>query len=90
MRDWSKFKRFWDKPKVDKFDPKTLQPFDKILVRNSKNDDWTIEYYHKRNKDKSIQELVYSWNYVIPYNEETKNLVSKTKDCPEYYKWWKE
>lgn len=88
QRDWSKFVRFWDKPKVDKFDPKTLQPFDKILVRNSKNDDWAIEYYYKRNKDKSIQGLVYSWNYVIPYNEETKNLVSKTKDCPEYYKWW--
>ena len=33
QRDWSKFVRFWDKPKVDKFDPKTLQPFDKVLVR---------------------------------------------------------
>lgn len=23
-RDWSKFERFWDKPKAERFDPKTL------------------------------------------------------------------
>ena len=32
QRDWSKFERFWDKSKVEKFDPKTLKPFDKVLV----------------------------------------------------------
>ena len=30
QRDWSKFRRFWDEPKVEKFDVNTLQPFDKI------------------------------------------------------------
>ena len=34
QRDWSKFERFWDKPKVERFDPKTLQPFDRILARD--------------------------------------------------------
>ena len=34
QRDWSKFRRFWDKPKTEKFDPKTLQPFDRILARD--------------------------------------------------------
>ena len=34
QRDWSKFERFWDKTeKADRFDPNTLKPFDKILVR---------------------------------------------------------
>ena len=33
QRDWSKFERFWDKPKVERFDPKTFQPFDKVLAR---------------------------------------------------------
>ena len=34
QRDWSKFERFWDKPKkVEKFDPKVFQPFDKVLLR---------------------------------------------------------
>lgn len=33
QRDWSKFERFWDKPKVEKFDINTLQPFDKFCER---------------------------------------------------------
>lgn len=33
QRDWSKFERFWDKPKVENFDPKTLHPFDKFCER---------------------------------------------------------
>lgn len=33
QRDWSKFERFWDKPKVEKFDPTTLHPFDKFCER---------------------------------------------------------
>ena len=33
QRDWTKFERFWD-TKVDRFDPKTLHPFDKVLVRD--------------------------------------------------------
>ena len=32
----------------------------------------------------------YSWKQCIPYNDETKNLVGTTDDCPEYYKWWEE
>ena len=26
----------------------------------------------------------------IPYNEETKHLIGKKDDCPEYYKWREE
>lgn len=37
QRDWSKFERFWDKPKIEKFDIKTLQPFDKVLVKIGTN-----------------------------------------------------
>lgn len=29
QRDWSKFERFWNKPKVEKFDVDTLQTFDR-------------------------------------------------------------
>ena len=32
-RDWSKFK-----PKKERFDPKTLKPFDKVLVRDDDDD----------------------------------------------------
>ena len=87
QRDWSKFERFWDKPKVEKFDPMTLQPFDKVLIRNMDNGFWNAAFFSY---------IAGQWvNCVgsgtaecIPYNEETKHLVGTTEDCPEFYKWW--
>ena len=90
QRDWSKFERFWDKPKVEKFDPKTLHPFDKVLVRDE-DCYWTADLFS--HIDDSIGRVCcswYSWKQCIPYNEETKHLVGTTDDCPEYYKWWEE
>ena len=93
QRDWSKFERFWDKPKVEKFDPKTLQPFDKVLVRDADcyYDEWSAAWFsHMVHGDKTntvICDGVY-WNQVIPYNEETKHLLGTTDDCPKFYKWW--
>lgn len=89
QRDWSKFERFWDKPKVEKFDPKTLQPFDKVLIRNVDNGFWNAAFFSY---------IAGQWvNCVgsgtaecIPYNEETKHLVGTKEDCPEFYKWWEE
>lgn len=91
QRDWSKFERFWDKPKVEKFDPKTLKPFDKVLVRDYPTDTWTIELLsYKNDKNKSIRGLSYWWKQCIPWNEETRHLLGTKEDCPEYYKWWEE
>ena len=89
QRDWSKFERFWDKPKVKRFDPKAFQPFDKILVRDSLDERWSIDFFS--HKTGNIVRALYSnWMYAIPFNEETKHLVGTTDDCPEYYKWWEE
>ena len=90
QRDWSKFERFWDEPKkADKFDPKTFQPFDKILVRDSLDERWSIDFFS--HKTGNIVRALYSnWMYAIPFNEETKHLIGTTDDCPEYYKWWEE
>ena len=88
QRDWSKFERFWDKPKVEKFDPKTLKPFDKVLVRDE-DCYWTADLFS--HIDDSIGRVCcswYSWKQCIPYNDETKHLVGTSDDCPEYYKWW--
>ena len=87
QRDWSKFVRFWDKSKVEKFDPKTFQPFDKVLIKNGNF--WTPNFFGY---------IAGQWvNCVgtgdvecVPYNEETKHLIGTNNDCPEYYKWWKE
>ena len=87
QRDWSKFERFWDKPKVEKFDVNTLQPFDRILVRFSGNLNWQIGLFGYK-----YEKLIYSNGTVyyqcVPYNEETKRLIGTSNDCPEYYKWW--
>lgn len=91
-RDWSKFVRFWDKPKVEKFDPNTLQPFDKMLVRDRQTQDWWIEYFgFMTNTNPILAACICNvYEMVIPYNDETKHLVGTKEDCPEYYKWWEE
>lgn len=91
QRDWSKFERFWDKPKAEKFDPNTLQPFDKVLVRVDKNDCWMAAHFSHVDDytHKAVCDTFY-YTQCVPYNEETKHLVGKTDDCPEYYKWWRE
>lgn len=89
QRSWSKFERFWDKPK-EKFDVNTLHPFDKILARDSDKQSWTCEFFsHINNICKySIIGLGLSYKWCIPYNEETKHLLGTANDCPDYYKWW--
>lgn len=90
QRDWSKFERFWDKPKIEKFNPKTLQPFDKVLVRDSSLGVWGVDIFGYLNDKRSCCFCSVRWNQCIPYNEETKHLVGTAKDCPKYYKWWEE
>lgn len=96
QRDWSMFERFWDKPKIERFDPKTLHPWDKILVRKIHSpyniSPWSCEnfsYIHP-NTPQLVNGIVSRYEICIPYNEETKHLVGTTEDCPEYYKWWEE
>ena len=91
QRDWSKFERFWDKPKVEKFDPKTLQPFNKVLAKDGFSSKWTCTFFSHMDNNTSFP-IYCSGEYFkvcIPYNEETKHLVGTKDDCPDYYKWWK-
>lgn len=88
QRDWSKFERFWDKPKKEKFDVNTLQPFDKVLVRGQNGQNWRAEHFSYIDNDFRMAVGSCYWTQCIPYNEDTKHLVGTTKDCPEYYKWW--
>ena len=91
QRDWSKFERFWDKSKKERFDPKTLQPFDKVLVKRcGLEDKWmcNIFSFYDEGTGYDFECLDDVYENCIPYNEETKHLVGTTEDCPEYYKWW--
>lgn len=87
QRDWSMFERFWDKSKIEKFNPKTLQPFDKILVRNEDRT-WYIDFFVCFDEQKCVNCISDRWDYCIPYNEDTKYLLCTKEDCPNYYKWW--
>ena len=90
QRDWSKFKAPWYKK--DKFDPKTLQSFDKVLVRNFKANFWIckfLSHIQKWNKEYPYVCSDESSNrYCIPYNEDTKHLVGTNDEAPEYYRYW--
>ena len=89
QRDWSKFERFWDKPKKEKFDVNTLQPFDKVLMRTNERSIWEPDFFGY--KDGNWIMCVTTGNVeCIPYNDETKHLIGTKEDCPEFYKWWEE
>lgn len=92
QRDWSKFERFWDKPKIKKFDINTLQPFDKVLVRNTPTVLWKADFFaFSKYPDQDMAKCVGGyWFNCIPYNDDTKHLIGTNDDCPEYYKWWEE
>ena len=89
QRDWSKFERFWDKPKKEKFDVNTLQPFDKVLMRTDERSIWEPDFFGYKDGN-WIMGVTVGNVECIPYNEETKHLVGTKEDCPEFYKWWEE
>ena len=78
--------------KVEKFDPKTLQPFDKVLGFYDASGEWECALFsHLVGKDSfSVVCVGIIYSKCIPYNEETKHLVGTKEDCPEFYKWWEE
>ena len=92
QRDWSKFTAPWYKK--EKFDPKTLKPFDRVLTRIDGGDVYcwfadfvsapTIEKYDLLPSVMSNKDA----NMIIPYNDETKHLVGTTEEAPEYYRYW--
>lgn len=86
QRDWSKFERFWDR----KFDLNTLEPFDKVLVRNRKTEIWLTDMFTFHIDEPVAKCITGAYMQCIPYNEDTKHLLGTTNDCPEYFKWWEE
>ena len=85
-RDWSKFAAPWYKNK--RFDPNTLQPFDKVLVRDDSISTWKPDHFgYKTNK--TFCRCVSSYfMQCIPYNDDTKHLIGTTEEAPEYYRYW--
>lgn len=88
--DWSNFTAPWYKK--DKFDPKTLKPFDKVLVRDEQDNLWKADFYSYINvnniyKYRCIGDI---YSYCIPYNDDTKHLIGTTDEAPDFYEYWKD
>lgn len=90
QRDWSKW--VCHKPKKPKFDPKTLKPFDKVLLYEFIDACWNCDFYSHTCSDDRFPYVCIrdASDRVIPYNEETKHLIGTTEEAPEYYRYWED
>ena len=90
LSDWSKFKAPWYKK--EKFDPKTLNMFDRVLGRDCDNHIWKCDLFsHITGQDYFPYKCVgKSYKYCIPCNDDTKHLVGKSVEAPEYYRYWED
>ena len=89
-RDWSKFTAPW--LKKERFDPKTLKAFDRVLVKDSESLTWKINMFsHINNKAEYPYCCLLSfYKYCIPYNDDTKHLVGTKDEAPDFYKYWED
>ena len=89
QRDWSKFIAPWYKK--EKFDPKTLRPFDKVLARIDNQSFWCCELFSFIDYIANIVKCCGTYyDYCIPYNNDTKHLVGTCDEAPEYYRYWED
>ena len=90
QRSWSEFTAPWIKK--ERFDPKTLKPFDRVLVRNYCDSRWTCSFFSFISLNEKFPYICLSsgWKYCIPYNEKTKHLVGTINEAPEYYRYWED
>ena len=85
QRDWSKFEL-----KKPKFDPRTLHPFDKVLV--NVNEFWNCDFFSNYNKDFAFNFVCVGTfaNRVVSYNDDTKHLLGTSDEAPEFYRYWED
>ena len=90
QRNWSKFSAPWYKK--ERFDPKTLNSFDRILGRDCDTRIWRCNLFsHIAEQDSFPYKcVVTAYRYCIPYNTDTKHLVGTTEEAPEYYRYWED
>ena len=88
QRDWSKFTAPWYKK--ERFDPKTLKAFDRVLARDNCTEMWRCNFFSH------ISELACypyvtiegSYRYCMPFNDDTMHNAGTRNEAPEYYRYW--
>ena len=87
---WSNFVAPWCKK--EKFDPKTLKPFDKVLAKIF-DEAWYADFVSVPSYDICDNPVLIGYckfDEVIPYNNDTKHLLGTTDEAPEYYRYWED
>ena len=89
QRSWADFIAPW--LKKERFDPKTLKPFDKVLGGDY-GLKWGVDFFsHTCNDEYHPYRCVGNiYKYCIPYNDDTKHLVGTKDEAPEFYKYWED
>ena len=73
--------------KIATFSPKDLKPFDRLLVK--RHNAWQIAHFGYFKNGVVFTEMGQPCNIdVVPYNDETKHLLSTCDDYNGFYKWW--
>lgn len=94
QRDWSKFTAPW--LKKERFDPKTLQPFDRVLAASMADGRWVCDFFSHIGESIRDSGRLYvgtgfgAYDRMIPYNDKTKHLVGTTQEAPDFYRYWED
>ena len=83
---WNAETKTLEKLVEPKFDPATLKPFDRVLVRDVLTGKWRISIFEKIDTvNPKYDTIDMSYRHCIPYNDETKHLLGKVEMEPEFY-----
>lgn len=92
---WMIYMKYQDQYELvsNKFDPKTLKPFDKVLVRDDYKERWLCRFFS--HIEDGIHAYKYAtigstFKYCIPYNDDTKHLAGTNEEAPECYRYWED
>lgn len=80
-----------DKMELVHYSASYLEPFQKVLVRDSADDLWVASFFgfmHDRTWSQFVCTNGWRYKYCLPYNDETASLLGTDKDYDGYYKTW--
>ena len=84
QRDWAKVKY---EPKKERFDPKKLKAFDRVIVYG-KNEGWFCSIFsHIGEGEYPYNTASGNYAWCIPYNDETRYLVGTKEEAPVFYRY---
>ena len=99
QRYWSKVITLWNNhyekkygknEKKEKFDPKTLLPFNRALVRDGVGYKWNADFYSYKLVGRGHSCIDDVYIYCIPYNDDTKHLLGTDSEAPDFYRYWED